>query len=125
HQFASKAASPEAIPQEAVDVYVDVLRDPAALRASFEFYRSAESGPQVVERTRGRKLVMPVLAIGGERSSGTVVEDTMRAVATDVTGLVLPGVGHFVPEEAPDEFVKALLDFLSWRRAPRPRRGTG
>ncbi|MCS7480690.1 alpha/beta fold hydrolase [Umezawaea endophytica] len=113
HQFASKAASPRAIPQEAVDVYVDVLRDPAALRASFEFYRSEESTPQVVERTRGAKLAMPVLAIGGERSSGAVVEQTMRAVAADVTGLVLPGVGHFVPEEAPDELLKALLDFLS------------
>ncbi|CAL9326993.1 hypothetical protein [Streptomyces sp. SudanB52_2052] len=35
HQFASKAATPDAIPQHAVDVYVDALRDPAALRANF------------------------------------------------------------------------------------------
>ena len=96
-----------------MDVYVDVLRDPAALRASFEFYRSGESTPQVVERTQDAKLAMPVLAIGGGSSSGEVVEQTMRAVATDVTGVVLPGAGHFVAEEAPDEFTKALLDFLS------------
>jgi hypothetical protein len=43
-----------------------------------------------------------------------VVEETMRAVASDVTGLVLPGVRHFVAE-APDELVGALLDFLSPR----------
>ncbi|HEX6340599.1 alpha/beta hydrolase [Umezawaea sp.] len=112
HQFASKAASPEAIPQEAVDVYVDVLRDPAALRASFEFYRSERSGPQVVERTRRARLAVPVLAIGGEHASAEEVERTMRAVADDVTGVVLPGAGHYVPEEAPDALLDALLEFL-------------
>ncbi len=36
----------------------------------------------------------------------------MRMVATDVTGLVIPGAGHFLPEEAPDALGNAVLDFL-------------
>lgn len=39
HQFATKAASPDAIPPHAVDLYVEALRDPAALHASFEIFR--------------------------------------------------------------------------------------
>ncbi|PRY44978.1 alpha/beta fold hydrolase [Umezawaea tangerina] len=116
HQFASKAATPTSIPREAVDVYVDVLRDPAARHASFEYYRDQHSTPQILDRQRTR-LPMPVLAIGAERASGASVEQTMRAVATDVTGLVIPGSGHYVPEEAPDALLEALLDFFSQGRS--------
>ncbi|MFF3380640.1 alpha/beta fold hydrolase [Streptomyces sp. NPDC002680] len=111
HQFASKAASLDAIPPHAVDLYVEALRDPAALRASFEFYR-ADNGPLISGWQKDGPLNIPVLAIGSEFSTGAGVEEVMREVATDVTGLVVPGSGHFVTEEAPDAVVKALLDFL-------------
>ncbi|MEO3875189.1 alpha/beta hydrolase [Nonomuraea sp. B12E4] len=109
HQFASKAATPYAIPPHAVDVYVDALRDPAALHASFEFYRADQGLARVRE---AGPLTIPVLTLGGELSGGTFVETVMRLVATDVTGLVIPGAGHFLPEEAPAAVVKALLEFL-------------
>jgi pimeloyl-ACP methyl ester carboxylesterase len=37
----------------------------------------------------------------------------MRIAADDVQGLVIPGVGHFVAEEAPDDMAAALNDFLT------------
>ncbi|MEO3806029.1 alpha/beta hydrolase [Nonomuraea sp. B1E8] len=110
YQFASKAATSDAIPPHAVQAYVDALRDPAALHASFEYYR-ADASAQVRRWRRLGPLTIPVLAIGGELS-GTYVEQVMRLVATDVTGLVVPGAGHFLPEEAPDAMAKVLLDFL-------------
>jgi pimeloyl-ACP methyl ester carboxylesterase len=112
HQFASKTASPVAIPAAAVVVYVSVLRDPAALRASFEVYRNTDTAPQVVTRANSGPLEMPVLAIGGEFSMGADVEQTMKVVAKDVAGVVIPGCAHFVPEEAPDALAKHLLQFL-------------
>ncbi|WP_405810729.1 alpha/beta hydrolase [Streptomyces sp. NBC_00210] len=112
HQFASKAAAPDAIPPYAVDVYVDALRDPAALHASFEFYRAQQSAEQVLHWRQEGPLTIPVLAVGGALSSGPGVEDVMRQVADDVTGLVIPGAGHFLPEEAPEAMTRALLDFL-------------
>ena len=114
HQFASKAASPDAIPPEVVAVYVEVLRDPAALHANFEFYRAImteECEAQVLRWQQDGPLTIPVLAIGGEYSTGAGAEELMRQVASDVTGLVVPGIGHFVAEEA-DAITKALLDFL-------------
>lgn len=112
HQFASKAATPDAVPQSAVDVYVEALRDPAALHASFEFYRAGESADQIIALQADGLLDIPVLAIGGELASGASVAEVMRLVATDVRGLVIPGVGHFLPDEAPAEMTAALLDFL-------------
>ncbi|MYS92302.1 MULTISPECIES: alpha/beta fold hydrolase [Streptomyces] len=113
HTFASKTAAPGAIPQHAIDVYVDSLRDPAALRASFEYYRTLDTSAEHVLRWRDEgPLTIPVLAIGGQYSTGTMPEETMRLVAPDVTGLVIPGAGHFLPEEAPEEVSRALLDFL-------------
>ncbi|MGW4987784.1 alpha/beta fold hydrolase [Streptomyces mirabilis] len=113
HQFASKAARPDAIPQHVVDVYVNLLRDPSALHAVFEYYRTLDEWPEQVQRWRDEgPLSIPVLAIGGEYSTGTGPEQDMRLLATDVTGLVIPGAGHFLAEEAPEALTKALLDFL-------------
>jgi pimeloyl-ACP methyl ester carboxylesterase len=113
HQFASKAASPDAIPPYAVEVYVEALRDPAALRAGFEFYRAEEGAAQIAALAAEPPLTVPVLAAGGEHGSGEAVEKVMRRVADDVTGAVAPGAGHFLPEEAPEWTARTLIDFLS------------
>jgi hypothetical protein len=43
--------------------------------------------------------------------------DGLAHIGMRVTGRVLPGVGHYVPDEAPDELAATALDFLA--------RGTG
>ena len=90
-----------------------VLRDPDALRASFEWYRAIDTTmAQDAERAK-TPLTMPVLAIGGERSFGEHVAEAMRPVADDVQGLVIAGAGHFVAEEAPAALLSALSAFLA------------
>lgn len=113
HQFDSKAASPDAISDEAVAIYVDALRDPDALRASFDYYRAMDTIMANNAERKATMLSQPVLAIGGERGVGEGVEREMRTIATDVTGAVIPGSGHFVPEEGPDALVEVLVPFLS------------
>jgi pimeloyl-ACP methyl ester carboxylesterase len=56
---------------------------------------------------------MPVLAIGGEESGGGGVAETMKLVADDVQGVVLPGAAHWVAEQAPEELLAALTEFLA------------
>lgn len=64
---------------------------------------------------------MPVLAIGGAKSLGENVGSTMKLVAHDVQPEVIPGSGHWVAEEAPEELLAALTAFLD----PYRTRGRG
>lgn len=90
-----------------------MLREPAALHASFEFYRRLDETAGALHALRERgPVTIPVLAIGAEYSTGTGPADDMRKVADDVTGLVIPQCGHFLAEEAPEEVTAAMVDFL-------------
>ena len=76
-------------------------------------------------RTPTRRLTLPVLAIGGAESSGEGVGNTMKLAADDVQTLVLPGTGHWVAEQAPEQLLAALTTFLAPYRdraaaAPNP-----
>lgn len=112
YQFHSKAARPDAVSAEAIEVYLAALKaSPATLRASFEYYRDELTDAQQEER-RQRPLTIPVLAIGGEHSMGDAVGPIMRPLASDLTTTVLPGAGHFLPDEAPDALLAVLRSFL-------------
>jgi hypothetical protein len=46
--------------------------------------------------------------------------DTMSLVADDVQTLVIPGVGHWLAEQAPEELLVALIKFLAPSRGGTP-----
>jgi pimeloyl-ACP methyl ester carboxylesterase len=111
-QFAAKAARP--LPGYAVRHYVDTLAaDPAALHASFAIYRALDVTIEQNQRRKASRLALPVLGIGGEKSLRDQVADTMKLAADDVQTLVVPGCGHHPPEEAPEETLAALTEFLA------------
>ncbi|MFD9320355.1 alpha/beta fold hydrolase [Streptomyces sp. NPDC060053] len=117
YQFAKKAATPDAIPAYAVDVYVDAIAaDPRALRASFAYYRALDETIAQNERRSKTRLTLPVLAVGGALWSGANATQTMRLAADDVTGVVLDDCGHYPAEEQPARFVEILEDFLAANR---------
>jgi pimeloyl-ACP methyl ester carboxylesterase len=99
-------------PAEAVDYYVRVLSNPDSLRGSLGFYRAFDATLAQNEKRKARKLAMPVLAIGGAASYGEHVGDAMKLIADNVQSAVIPGAGHWVAEEAPDEMLAALTAFL-------------
>jgi pimeloyl-ACP methyl ester carboxylesterase len=108
------SAGTKKLPGEVVKYYVDTLAaDPEALRGSFEFYRAWPAMTAQNEQRKTKRLPMPVLAIGGEESSGTAVAETMKLVADDVEGVVLSGSGHWVAEQAPEQLLEALTGFLA------------
>jgi len=96
--------------------YVGILSNPDVLTGSLGFYRAFDTTVAQNQRRMNDRLTMPVLAIGGERSYGEHVADAMKVVAEDVQGVVIPGAGHWVAEEAPDELVAALTPFLTAAR---------
>ena len=101
------------LPEPVLQYYYDLFRDAEALRASFGIYRAWDAIlSQNAERAK-HPLTMPVLAIGGALSYGDHVEHMMKPLASDVTGVVIPGAGHWVAEQKPDELLAALTGFLA------------
>ena len=92
--------------------------DPEALHGSFAMYRALDTTIEQNGRRRAQMLTLPVLAIGGARSLGQQVADTMKLGATDVQSLVIPGCGHHPAEETPEDLLAALSAFFA------PYRGT-
>jgi pimeloyl-ACP methyl ester carboxylesterase len=102
------------LPDYAVKHYVDTIAsDLAALRGSFGQYRAFDASIAQNERRKTRRLTLPVLAIGGANGIDQGVINTMKLVADDLQSLVIPGCGHWVAEEAPEELVAALTAFLA------------
>jgi pimeloyl-ACP methyl ester carboxylesterase len=112
------------LPGYAVSYYADGFASSrAALRGSLGFYRAWDATTLQNQNRQATKLTMPVLAIGGETTSSmNPPEVLMKIVANDVQGLVIPGAGHFVAEEAPDAVLAGLTRFLAPYRDERPAR---
>ena len=124
YEFAIQAG--KKLPDDVVDYYVRLVSTPDALRGSFEFYRAWDTTWAQNSERKKRRLTMPVLAIGGAASWGQRVVDAMKSLANDARGVVIPGTGHWVAEEAPNELLAALTPFLApyrdgWAAAHTPQ----
>jgi pimeloyl-ACP methyl ester carboxylesterase len=108
------SAGTRKLPDDAVKYYIDTLAaDPDHLRGSFEFYRAIPATSAQNQQRKERRLTLPVLAIGGAESSGEGVGNTMKLAADDVQTLVIPGCGHWIAEQAPEQLLAALTTFLA------------
>jgi pimeloyl-ACP methyl ester carboxylesterase len=122
------SAGTNKLPGYAVKYYIDTLAaSPDALRGSFGFYRALTTTIAQNQQRKERRLTLPVLAIGGGESAGEGVGNAMKLAADDVQIMVIPGCGHWVAEQAPEELLAALTAFLAPYRdaaaaahAPRP-----
>jgi pimeloyl-ACP methyl ester carboxylesterase len=102
------------LPDYAVRHYIRTLAcHRNALRGSFGFYRALDTTIAQNQQRKNPRLTMPVLAIGGAASGSERIGKTMKLVADDVQGLVIPGCGHWLAEEAPEEMLAALTAFLA------------
>jgi pimeloyl-ACP methyl ester carboxylesterase len=114
--FYRYTCNPTAITKDDIDEYVSHYSAPGGMRAGFEYYRALfDDIKQNKEYSSTVKLPMPVLVLGGECSFGTAALDSMRLLATDVRGGVVPDSGHWIPEEQPEFVVKQLTSFFSGR----------
>ncbi|MEU4690425.1 alpha/beta hydrolase [Actinoplanes sp. NPDC023714] len=107
----SMAVVREAITEADLDEFTRSYARPGGWRGTEGLYRSALTGGDSVRAlAEARPLTVPVLAVDGVNAPFT--EQTMRQVAADVTAVRIPGVGHFVAQEAPAAFAAALTDFI-------------
>jgi pimeloyl-ACP methyl ester carboxylesterase len=102
-----------ALPECAIDYYVRLYnRSKHALRGTFGLYRAWGETVAQNGRRKDHKLTIPVLGIGGAKSWGPAAAGGIKPAASDVQSLVIPGVGHWVAEQAPTQMLAGLLGFL-------------
>ncbi|NUY30979.1 alpha/beta hydrolase [Paraburkholderia sp. JPY303] len=104
---------PDSISNDDVNVYARALARPGALRCSFSYYRTLPLDRQDNLIWGKTPLSMPALSIGAQWGYGPASAQTLRRVATNVSEIVFDDCGHYVPEEQPVKFAKALSEFIS------------
>jgi pimeloyl-ACP methyl ester carboxylesterase len=105
----------QGVPAAAVAEYLSVLGEPAALEAALAWYRAAGS----LTAVEVGPITVPTLYVWGDRDA-TVGPAAARYTADFVPGPfrfeILPGVGHFVTDEAPDAATILLHSHLDRHR---------
>ncbi|MFM0322346.1 alpha/beta fold hydrolase [Caballeronia glebae] len=82
------------------------------MRAGFEYFHAFPQDADDFAAFAKTPLPMPMLVLTGERASGTFLIDQAKLVATNVQGVVVPGAGHWLMEEAPDATMAQLVRFI-------------
>jgi pimeloyl-ACP methyl ester carboxylesterase len=107
--------SEQGVPPAAVNEYLSVLGEPAAIEAALAWYRAAGS----LTAVEVGPIAVATLYVWGDRDA-TVGPAAARYTADFVTGPfrfeVLPGVGHFVTDEAPEPATALLRSHLDRHR---------
>jgi pimeloyl-ACP methyl ester carboxylesterase len=111
--FSNYSYNPAAITEEDIDEYVSHYSAPGGMRAGFEYYRAFPIDAEQNKEYSKVKLPMPVLALGGEYSFGNAALTSMKSLATDVRGGIVPLSGHWIAEEQPEFLIKELAKFFS------------
>src|SRR6266481_1436115 len=100
-------------PDEATrNFFAATYAQPGGMRAGFAQFTAFSQDAKDNKIFEQVKLTMPVLAVGGERSFGSLQAVIMRHVATNVREVIVAGSGHWLMEERPAETVALIRNFL-------------
>ena len=81
------------------------------MAAGFAYYRAVPINIQ--KHQTAPALAMPTLALGGEKGVGMALYQSLRDRAESLTGGMLEGCGHYLPEECPRELADHVLSLLA------------
>jgi pimeloyl-ACP methyl ester carboxylesterase len=114
HFWNDFAADPaHSVPVRDRRIYAKAYARPGGMRAGFEYFRSFEKDAKDFALFAETPLSMPMLVLTGEKASGDFLIQQGRLVATNVEGVVVRKSGHWLMEEAPDQVIPKLVEFLN------------
>jgi pimeloyl-ACP methyl ester carboxylesterase len=112
--FRNRSRVHDAITERDLDEYQRVYAAPGGMAAGFEFYRQmpVTALQNQAFATRG-PLPMPVLVLGSDTPLGPVMVEALGGLCARLTGRIIAGGGHYLPEEKPGEVLAEVLAFLA------------
>jgi len=111
------SAEPSRFSEAAREHYAELYALPGAMRAGFAQFAAFDQDAIDNRAFLAKgKLTMPVLAVGGEKSFGTMMATVMRFAAGDVQEAIVPDSGHWIMEENPQSTIQIVRSFLGASR---------
>jgi pimeloyl-ACP methyl ester carboxylesterase len=93
--------------------YANEYARPGHMAAGMEVFRAFEKDAADFAGFAKTPLPMPMLVLSGEKAGGNFLIEQGRLVDNNVEGVIIKGSGHWLMEEAPDQVVPKLVDFLN------------
>lgn len=105
----------DVFPEDVMTQYIEKFSNPSVIHATCEDYRAgATIDLEHLAAARGKKIPVPLHVLWAAPYLRKLdVLGIWQQHAAQVSGNVVPNCGHFIPEEAPAETIKALRDFFS------------
>ena len=110
--YQGATADPAAIEPSAVEEYLRSFSGAEGVLGALGVYRAAFQTINQTKPLTEKKVRVPVVALGGEKSLGAKVKRWAESIAENVEGGVISAKGHFLPEEAPHELVRYILNAI-------------
>jgi pimeloyl-ACP methyl ester carboxylesterase len=93
--------------------YAREYAQPGHMKAGMEVFRNFPKDAEDFAGFAKTKLTMPMLVLSGEKAGGPFLIEQGRMVATNVEGVLVKDRGHWLMEEAPDQVIPKLVEFLN------------
>jgi pimeloyl-ACP methyl ester carboxylesterase len=114
HFWNDFAADPKkSVSEKDREFYVRAYAQPGHMKAGMEVFRAFPKDADDFAQFAKTKLTMPLLVLSGEKAGGPFLIEQGRMVATNVEGILVKGSGHWLMEEAPDQVIPTLVEFLN------------
>jgi pimeloyl-ACP methyl ester carboxylesterase len=117
-KFLDGMTNPTTLPgwlsQADLDYFVGEFKN-SGFRGGLNWYRNIDRNYELMAAWRQAKVTVPAIFITGEKDvvRSFAPEDTIRQNVPNLKDLVIvPGAGHWVQQERPEEVNKALIGFL-------------
>ncbi len=106
---------PSLIPPDSFEGYLSALRTPDSYDHALSIVRTWTKDLRELEATLPKLANTPALFIWGNRDPAVYVSsaEPLAKYFPQSRTVIFPGIGHLPYEECPDEFNRALIDFLT------------
>jgi pimeloyl-ACP methyl ester carboxylesterase len=113
HFWDDFAADPKkSVPEKDREFYAKAYAQPGHMAAGMEVFRAFPRDAEDFAGFAKTRLTMPLLVLSGEKAGGSFLIEQGKMVATNVEGVLVKNRGHWLMEEAPDQVIPTLVEFL-------------